>query len=262
LSGLFYLDKDIPMFRAFLCFVVSFFIFNTAAIAEEQSILSLSESRQTLLNLSATETTEVKQDVLVANLRIEKEGRDPAELQNTVNEMMKKAISMAKEIEAIDVETEQYYVHARHTDRGPVHDQEDMKRREKSKIWRASQGFRLKSLKPEPLLELAGELQSEGFLMGGLHYQLSSEKREQIRDSLIEGALEKIQARAKRVGLAINKKTMSLVEINVDTGQNMMVQPMMRGMAMAESAQASAPVAQPGKNEISLNVTAKVLLSE
>ena len=118
----------------------------------------------------------------------------------------------------------------------------------------------------EDVLELTGRLQDQGFLMNGLNYTLSQEKHEEVREGLLESAITKLTERAKRVGTAIDKPNVDLWEVNVDAAPSMPIraQPMMARSMMAMDGMAevasAAPVAQAGKNNISMTVSAKVIL--
>ena len=50
----------------------------------------------TYLNLSVTEPKQVEPDTLIANLRYESESESAKEVQNKINQMMKKALSVAR----------------------------------------------------------------------------------------------------------------------------------------------------------------------
>ena len=235
--------------RILSLFTLFFILTPTLCFAQEAMSNTLPPGG-TLLNISATESVEVDQDLLVANLRVEKTLTDPKELQQEINMMMKQAIEEAKNIEGLDLSTNQYYVYEYNT--------------KTEKLWRGNQGLTIKSKNADDVLELSGRLQDVGFLMNGLNYQLSPEKHEEVRESLLETALEKLITRSKRVGTAIDKPNVDLWEVNVDAAPSPiypqpMMQTRMASMDMAESAMA-APVAQAGKNQISLTVSAKVIL--
>lgn len=234
-----------------LYFFLLFFILTPSISMAQGGMSNTLPPGGTLLNISATESVEVEQDMLVANLRVEKRLSDAKELQQEINMMMKQAVEEAKKFDGLDISTNQYYVHEYNT--------------KTEKLWRGSQGLTIKSKEADDVLELSGRLQDLGFLMNGLNYQLSPEKHEEVRESLLETALDKLVARSKRVGSAIDKPNVDLWEVNVDAApspaypQPMMMHSRAASMDMAESAMA-APVAQAGKNQISLTVSAKVIL--
>lgn len=221
-----------------------------SAMAQEKNILDL-PSGHTLLNIAATEQVETEQDLLIANLRIEHEDEVASKVQDHINKLMAAAVSEAKKVESTEINTGYYNVH-----------QYTQKPRQ-VKIWRGSQSLTLKSKNAEDLLELTGKLQDLGLLMNGLTYTLSNEKSQEIRDSLMEAALEKLSARADRAGKALNKNSYEFLEVNVDSnGFQASPRPMMMRAASMEMAMDSvaAPVAESGKTSISLSVNARVLL--
>ena len=234
--------------RILSLFTLLFILTPTLCFAQEAMSNTLPPGG-TVLNISATESVEVDQDLLVANLRVEKTLSDPKELQQEINMMMKQAIEEAKNIEGLDLSTNQYYVYEYNT--------------KTEKLWRGNQGLTIKSKNADDVLELSGRLQDAGFLMNGLNYQLSPEKHEEVRESLLETALEKLITRSQRVGTAIDKPNVDLWEVNVDAAPSPIYpQPMMqtRMASMEMDSAMAAPVAQAGKDQISLTVSAKVIL--
>lgn len=211
---------------------------------------------QTMLNISATERTEVQQDLLVASLRYEKEGTDAKAIQNDINTAMKKALDAAKGVATVDVATEQYYVYPYDPDPAMTE-----KTGEAKTVWRGAQGIELRSAKPDDLLKLTGELQDMGLMMSSMSYTLSPDKADEVKDSLMEKALIKVKARAERAAKALNKSSTELVEISVDSNTPDFPRPMMSMMKGMEAADAMAtPSAEPGQSEITLTVTARALL--
>lgn len=215
---------------------------------------------QTILNIAATERTEIQQDLLIASLRIEKDGADAKAVQGEINALMTKALAAAKAVETVKVSTGQYYVYR--NDPNPLPYKDEKPATDQPVTWRGSQSLDLQSTSADALLKLAGELQDMGLIMGGLTYTLSPEKADAAKDALMEKALAKVTARAERAAKALGKGSMALVEINVDAADNI-IQPyqMMRGMAMSGAAEKmDAPVAEPGQSEITLTVSARALL--
>ena len=96
-----------------------------------------------------------------------------------------------------------------------------------------------------------------------LDYSLSEEAFAQNSDSLLSIALEKLQYRASETAELLDKSSASLIEITIDGDRNAGVFP--PRMAMMESGQDNPPMATPsaipGQSEVSLNVSAKALLS-
>jgi predicted secreted protein len=209
---------------------------------------------QTILNISATEHTEVQQDILVASLRIDRKGEDPVALQNEINKQMDEALTRAKAVTAVQVSTGQYYVY-------PVDPEPDPAKATKTpRHWQGAQTLQLKSKDSAAILKLAGELQAAGLVMDDLSYMLSPEKAEETKDGLMERALAKVKAKADRAAKAMGKPRAEMVEVSIDASNQVAPPRPMMAMAMAKSADMQAPSAEPGQEQIDLTVSARVLL--
>jgi len=235
---------------------------STPAFAQDKDSSAITpQEGRTVLAISATETKEVPQDLLITSLRYEAEGKDAKAVQNEINNAMKKALEKAKAVPGLTIFTEQYYVYPHETyEPRPANGQPQ---KVKEKIWRGSQSIQIQGKDSDVLLTLVGQLQDSGLLVNSLTYTLSPEKAEDIKDSLIEAALIKLKTRAERAAKALGHTKTELVEVSVDSAQNFGHAPMMaRSMDMAGGAmeKAAAPIAEPGKTEISLNVSARALL--
>lgn len=230
--------------------------FTNPAMAQEK-LLTMPDG-QTLLNISATERTQVQQDLLMASLRVEKEGTDPKLVQDQINEIMKKALEKSKAVKDIETSTGGYYVYQYDPNPQPV----DRSTPSAAMAWRGSQTIDLQSVKADDLLKLAGELQALGLVMGNLSYTLSPAKADEAKDALMEKTLAKVKIRADRAAKAMGKSKMDLIEISVDSSDSVTPYPMMRAMAMeaSGSAKMDAPSAEPGLSDITLTVSARALL--
>jgi len=241
--------------RAFLIFAFLLTIPNFANAQYKDPVFELNSS-ESLLHISATESREVDQDLLIASLRIEVENKSNKTVQNDINVAMKKALDLAKGYGEVKAITRGYNVHQYDKNGGKRDRPRDM-------VWKGSQSVQLKSKNADQLLELAGKIQGAGFLMGGLSYTLSPEVAAQIQDEMLEAALAKLSARANRAAKALGKKEAELKEINTQGNYNP-VQPVYHRGAkmemMAMSADMAAPVASPGETTITMNVNAKALL--
>lgn len=222
--------------------------------------ISFQGGGETILNIAATERVQVQQDLLIASLRIERENADAKTVQAEINELMKKAVDTAKTVPTVKVATGQYYVYQYDPNPNP----QPLKSGEKPALkWRGTQTLDLKSTNADDLLKLAGALQDSGLIMNGLSYTLSPEKADEAKDNLMEAALAKVKARAERAAAAMGKAKTDLIEVTVDTADNMVHPPMMmRAVAMdaGGAMEKAAPSAEPGETEITLTVSARALL--
>ncbi len=241
--------------RALLVFALLLIAPAPAFAQIEDPIFKLDEN-ESLLHISATETREVDQDLLMASLRIEVEDADNKKVQNDINTAMAKALDKTKKFKNVKAITRQYNVHSYDKNGG----KKNLPRRI---VWKGQQSLTLKSKNADELLELAGEIQAAGFVMGGLNYTLSPEVAAKIQDEMLEAALKKLTARAQRAAKALGKSKAELKEINAQGNhrpQPVYAQRGMVQMEMSAPAKMAAPVASPGETTLTMNVSAKALL--
>lgn len=225
-------------------FLTAALLITTPAIAQEIQLLP---EGQTLIALSVTERMNVPQDTLHASLRIEGKDKSAKALQDHINQVMSKAIKVAKDIKDVKTSTGYYSVYQYDSSNGG---RENM-------VWHGSQTINLESKNAESLLTFAGDIQEMGFAMNNLHYTLSTEKADEVRDSMMETALTRAREKANRAAKALGKEQVDIAMVNVDANTSY-PQPVMmmkaRGMAM-ESADMSAPSAEAGESEVTLTAT-------
>ena len=208
----------------------------------------------TYLNLSVTEVKQVEPDLLIASLRYEIESESTKTLQNKINQTMKKALMIAEKKEELTISTEQYSVYKYSK---PGKEGENGK-----EIWKGSQAIVIKGKSAEDILVLSGQLQEIGLVMSDLHYEVSLEKLEEVRTSIMENAINKLLSRAKKTADIIGAKEVKVNNINID-GDNRYPQPyqgLMRAAVANMSETMSAPVSSPGKTDVTLTISATMLL--
>lgn len=243
--------KHILLTTAFSIFVL--------ASAHAQDVVTLPEG-QTALNISATESIEVEQDLLVASMRIQVEDKDSKTVQKKINQAMADAVAFAKKNTSLKIETGQYYVSP---DYRYIKIPNETNQRVLDK-WRGSQTLTIKSEAAEDVLNITGKIQDMGFMMNGLNYTLSQKKHEEIRDGLMEVVVKKLRDRAMRVAKALGKTDVDVVEINVDSN-NYNPRPVyargakMEMMAMSDSAM-PAPTAEAGETNVSMTISARAII--
>lgn len=217
----------------------------TQAVMAQPAPILLPEG-QTLITLQVTERLSVAQDLLVANLRIEVEGRDPGEVQNDINTAMTQALERANAISEVDTSTGRYNVYQ--INRQPDNNRPDV-------VWRGSQTINLQGFDAAILLDLAGDLQEMGFLTSQLSYQLSTGRADEVRDSLMEAAIAKGMERAERAARALGKSSVDISALDVDNSAQYAPPVMFRAASLAaDSAERVAPVAEAGETEVVLTV--------
>lgn len=197
-----------------------------------------------MITLSVTERISVEQDVLTASLRMEIEDSDATEVQRQINTAMEEALQRARSIDEVSQSTGYYNVYQ--YDRQPQGGRAE-------NIWRGSQSLTLEGKDAQALLALAGELQGMGFVMNQLSYHLSTERADEVRDSLMEAAITRVSEKAERATRALGKSQFDIAVLDIDTSSNSPSPVMMRSMA-ADTAEMAPPSAEAGLTEVTLNV--------
>lgn len=240
-------------------------IFAAMPALAQQPAYILPPEGTTIINLSATEKITLGQDLLQASLRFEIDDVSAKEVQSKINDAIKKALADAKAVSEVTTTTGQYYVYNYDPNPQPPPTSVLKKDGKKEQRWRGSQTIELESKSADKLLELVGRIQDLGFSMNGLNYVLSPEKSEGVRDELMTKALGKLQDRASLAAKALGKANYELLEVNIDAAMPY-PQPMMMKAARMEMADSSAgmaaPSAEPGQSDVTLTVSARVLLKK
>lgn len=231
-----------------ICSVFLSLVLTTPAFAQA----NLLPEGQTLVTLTVTERIRVGQDTLSADLRIEADDRDAAAVQNRINQAMTEALALTRGVNAVDVSTGYYGVYQ--YNRNPSGNRAD-------EVWRGSQSLNLRGQDAAALLQLAGRLQALGFVMNQLSYSLSTERADEVRDSLMEAALGRARQKAERAAAALGKTSVDLATVDIDTQSDGYSPPiMMRAMAADASMEMAAPSAEPGETEVTLTVRVQAVV--
>lgn len=215
----------------------------------------------TILNLSATETQKVPQDLIIASLRIEVDSNSAADVQKQINTAMQEALALAKKEPDVKAVTGAYSVYPYDPNPQPIPQHQQNEPRPMR--WRGSQSLDLKSLKPDPVLDLSGKLQEKGFAMNNLGYTLSPEKYESVQDGLLVTALAKLQAKAELAAKSLDKKKVEMLDVNLSPSgpvYPMYARAEMQTMGAAMDKAMPTPVVEAGESDVSLSVSARVLL--
>ena len=244
--------KNLCLNRYSLNYLLSLLMVMTCSsplLAQNQFNLNELQTGQLVLNLSATEQLSVDQDTLNVYMQYSAQGRNTSALQNEVNEAMREALKILEATDNIEYSTQQYHVYNMQG------------RNNQNPTWRAQQSIQMSSINAEALLVVTARLQQLGLTLNSMNYSLSSEKYEEVSDSLMNAALQKLQARANEAASTLNKATAALVEVSLNGGNNQLFRGAMASMAMDSMESMAVPVAEPGTTQVSLTVSARALLS-
>jgi predicted secreted protein len=202
------------------------------------------------VQLGESARADVENDLLVAVLFAQAEGRDPAIPADEVNRLMDWALNLAKSHPEVKVQTLNYQTNPVYT-------------KDKIRAWRVRQSLRLESRDSRVLGDLVGRLQ-ESLQMESLSYQVSDERRRSHTESLTATALQRFEARARHIAQTLGRSGYRIVQIRIDDAHRPPM-PVARGMlfeaAVADSAPAPARI-EAGTSEIGISISGEIELSE
>ena len=230
----------------------------TPALAQDNTT-TLPPAGQTFFDISVSEHESLPQDTLGAELRYELDGTSANDIQDRINKNMAAALAEARKVTSVKTSTDNYNVYM--YDTGETTDPRTGQPVKTAKKWRGAQSIRLESTDSTKLLELAGKIQSMGFVMNGLTYSLSREKSDSVGDELMTRALKSLGQKAKLAASALGKNTYDIVSVTVNNAAPPPPYVMARAMAKSAAIEGmAAPVAQASETDVTLTLNARILL--
>lgn len=228
--------------------VVSCSALALAGLAMAQTSQGAWAPPQNVLQLSASGTVEVRQDLLSITLLATREGSDAATVQAQIKQVMDAALTEARKSAQpgqLDVRTGNFNVHPRYTRDG------------KTSGWQGTAELVIEGRDFARVSQVAGRLDSLN--IGNMSYGLSRETRAKAEGEAqtlaIDAFKQKASALAKDFGFVAY--TLREVSVNAEYGG-----PIPRVMAMkagAAASDAAVPV-EPGKANVVVNVSGSVQL--
>jgi len=196
------------------------------------------------INLSVSAQREADNDSLVAVLYAQEQGKNAPRLAKQVNRDISAAVTKAKQIAGIKVQTLDYTT-------SPVYIKNHLDG------WRVRQSIRLESKDPASLSELIGDLQKE-LKVSSINYTLSPESRLLIEESLIAEAIDHFNNRAQLIQTQMSRQDHKLVQMDINSSGHS-PQPRLR-MARMEKSSASAPHLEAGTQTVTVTIRGTIEL--
>lgn len=219
-----------------------------AGVAFSQSQPSASEPRN-VVQLSASGTVEVQQDLLVVNLATSKEGTDAAAVQAQLKQALDAALAEAKRSAQpgqLDVRTGPFGLYPRYGKEGKING------------WQGRAELVLEGRDFARITSTAGKIQT--LAISNVAFGLSREARAKVEGEAQTQAIEQFKARAAELAKGFGFSTYSLREVAVNSNE-MVPGPRPRMMAaeakMGSFADAPVPV-EAGKAQVVVNVSGSV----
>jgi predicted secreted protein len=207
------------------------------------------------VNLSATATQEVTQDLLVVTLQAVKEGpaTAAAEIQAGLKRMLEAALAEARkdaQAQTMEVRTGEFSVQPRYNNAGRING------------WQGSAHLILEGTDAARISQTSGRLSQ--FNVVNVGYGLSRALRERHESQLTSEAITRFKTRASQIATDFGLKGYTLGEVSVSSSEpGFEPRPLMAMAVRAKSmegADAALPV-EPGKGVLSVTVSGRVLLT-
>jgi predicted secreted protein len=205
---------------------------------------------QNVLQLSASGTVEVQQDLLMLNLTTAREGQDPTLVQNQLKTALDAALAEARKTAQpgqMDVRTGNFALYPRHNKEGRISG------------WTGTAELVLEGRDFARITQTAGRIQS--MTLGGVSFGLSREQRARVEAEAQTLAIDRFKVKAQELAKGFGFTTYTLREVAVNSEQPGF-QPRMRMAAQdarLASAEAAVPV-EPGKSAVVVTVSGSVQL--
>lgn len=205
---------------------------------------------QNVLQLQASGTVEVQQDLLTMNLTTTREGSDPAAVQAQLKAALEAALAEARKSAQpgqMDVRTGNFALYPRHNREGRMSG------------WNGTAELILEGRDFPRITQTAGRIQT--MTLGGVGFGLSREQRARVETEAQALAIERFKAKAAELarGFGFSGYTLREVAVNAND-QGFQPRPRMMAMeAKAAMADAAVPV-EAGKSAVIVTVSGSVQL--
>jgi predicted secreted protein len=206
---------------------------------------------QNVLQLTASGTVEVQQDLLSLTLTTTREGPDAATVQNQLKASLDAALTEAKKAALpgqLDVRTGNFSLYPRYT------------RDQKISGWSGTAELVLEGRDFPRITSTAGRIQTMTMTMGGVGFGLSREQRAKVEGEAQAMAIERFKAKATELARGFGFAGYTLREVSVNSNDQGYPRPRMMAMEM-KAAQADSPVpVEAGKSSVVVTVSGSVQL--
>jgi predicted secreted protein len=204
---------------------------------------------QNVLQLSATGTVEVQQDLLSLSLTTSREGPDAATVQGQLKTALDTALTEARKAAQpgqLDVRTGNFGIYPRYSQGG------------KTSGWQGTAELVLEGRDFPRITQTAGRIQT--MTVGGVSFGLSREQRAKVEADAQSIAIERFKAKAAGLAKGFGFSGYSLREVAVNTNDQGFPRPLrMQASGMAAPEAAPLPV-EAGKSAVTVTVSGTVQL--
>lgn len=201
---------------------------------------------QNVLQLSASGTVEVQQDLLAINLSTTREGSDAAAVQDELKSALDAALAQARRTAQpgqMDVRTGNFSLYPRRGRDGRING------------WTGSTELVLEGRDFPRITQAAARIQT--LTLAGVSFGLSREQRARVEGEAQAQAVERFKAKAAELARNFGFSGYSLREVAVNGNDSGFV-PMVRKMALSAAAPEAPVPVEPGRSAVTVNVSGSV----
>jgi predicted secreted protein len=203
---------------------------------------------QNVLQLSATGTVEVQQDLLSLSLTTTREGADAAVVQGELKTALDTALTEARKAAQpgqLDVRTGNFGLYPRYSQGGRISG------------WQGTAELVLEGRDFPRITQTAGRIQT--MTVGGVSFGLSREQRAKVEAEAQSIAIERFKAKAAELAKGFGFSGYSLREVAVNTNDQGFPRPMRMQAGAVAAAEMAVPV-EAGKSAVTVMVSGTVQL--
>jgi predicted secreted protein len=204
---------------------------------------------QNVLNLSASGTVDVAQDLLVISMTASRDGADAATVQSQLKSVLEAALAEAKRSAQpgqMDVRSGHFNVSPRYSNAGRIDG------------WHGTVEMVLEGRDFARIAQVAGR--TAGMTVGNVNFGLSREQRAKVEGDAQQAAIDHFKAKAAELARGFGFSGYTLREVSV-TSNDFAPGPRPMMMARAASVSDSAPVpVEAGKTTVTVTVSGSVQL--
>ena len=198
------------------------------------------------VHLSASATSRIENDTMVATLYAEAEGSQAAALASKVNQSIQWALRQLSGYDSIHVQTNAYSSQ-------PVY------QNKKIKGWRIRQSIRLESRNMTLMSDVLGKLQQK-LALQSMQFSVSPQSKNQQDEKLIAQALQAFEQRARAVTEKLKRQNYKLVDLRINTSASGGPRPVYAMRAMAMDDTLAAPAVSAGEQSLTVTINGEIEL--
>lgn len=188
---------------------------------------------------------EVANDLLVANMTVEIQDKQPGRVAQQINTALNDALKKTSAFSAVKASSGNQSTY-------PVYGKNNQ-----IDAWRGHGEIRLESRDFKAAGELIMQLQAT-LQLGGVQFTIAPDTRAQIENALIAETIKAFQARADAIRAAVGAKSYKTVHFSINSGvPPHYPMPMMRGMAVAGAA-IPAPEFAGGESRMTVQISGTI----